>query len=323
MILYLASTAIVSFAMLLILLKTPLVNLALDKPNQRSLHTKLTPRTGGLAIMFGSLFSWLLSGQSYIWILPALILVLVSIIDDIKELSIRWRFFAQILVSLGFVLVLSSSFLWWQVIVLVLAITWMINLYNFMDGSDGLAGGMAVFGFSAYAFAAYLAMDQQLSNLSGAVAVASFVFLIFNFNPAKIFMGDAGSIPLGFLAGSIGLYGWQHGLWAIWFPVLVFSPFIVDASVTLFKRLIRGEKFWQAHRSHYYQRLVQMGIGHKMTAIYEYLLMLAVAATALLLNGKDVVQVSIAIFVWILIYAAILILIDQRWKKFIQANALK
>jgi UDP-N-acetylmuramyl pentapeptide phosphotransferase/UDP-N-acetylglucosamine-1-phosphate transferase len=95
------------------------------------------------------------------------------------------------------------------------------------------------------------------------VAAAAAGFLCFNFHPARIFMGDVGSVPLGFTAGALGLVGWRSGAWPLWFPLLVFAPFILDATVTLLRRALRGEKVWQAHRSHYYQRMVQMGLGHR------------------------------------------------------------
>ncbi|BCM25275.1 hypothetical protein ZMTM_15340 [Methyloradius palustris] len=192
----------------------------------------------------------------------------------------------------------------------------MVNLYNFMDGSDGLAGGMAFIGFGTYALAAYVAHDNQTVLMSASLASAALSFLIFNFHPAKIFMGDCGSIPLGFLAASIGFYGWQHGLWAVWFPILVFSPFIVDATVTLFKRACRRENVWQAHRSHYYQHLVQMGWGHRKTAIYEYILMISVAISALILNQCQWIELVTGLSIWIVIYGIIVLLIDDRWKQF-------
>ena len=117
----------------------------------------------------------------------------------------------------------------WQA-VLALATMWVTNLYNFMDGSDGLAGGMALFGFGAYALSAWLAGDAVFVVVAASIAAASAAFLVFNFPPAKVFMGDAGSIPLGFLAAALGILGWRAGHWPLWFPVLVFSPFIIDAS---------------------------------------------------------------------------------------------
>ncbi len=202
---------------------------------------------------------------------------------------------------------------WWLVVLLTVLMTWMTNLYNFMDGSDGLAGGMGLFGFATYALAAYMMGDLNLAVMNAAISVACLAFLFFNFNPAKIFMGDSGSIPLGFLAGAIGAYGYFYTLWPAWFPVLVFSPFIVDATVTLIKRQVSGEKIWQAHRSHYYQHLVQLGWGHRNTAIAEYILMITVAANAIWLLNKPVFFVFYTCIFWAILYLIVMRWIDRRW----------
>jgi UDP-GlcNAc:undecaprenyl-phosphate GlcNAc-1-phosphate transferase len=310
---YLVVAFIGTFLTLLLLLRTRLVSIALDQPNHRSLHSMATPRTGGLAIMVGVLIAWCLMMQAWLWVALLLFLVVVSLVDDMRGLSVRWRLLAQLLACTMFVWVGMPDLVWWSLPLLILAMTWVVNLYNFMDGSDGLAGGMALYGFGAYALAAYFANDAQLALMSGAVASAALAFLLFNFHPARIFMGDAGSVPLGFLAGSMGLYGWQHGNWPLWFPILVFSPFIVDATATLLKRLLRGEKIWQAHRSHYYQRLVQLGWGHRKTAIAEYVLMIAAGGSAVLLIHQSMLMVLFVLMLWILVYAVIMWLIDRFW----------
>jgi len=127
-------------------------------------------------------------------------------------------------------------------------------------------------------------------------------------------MGDAGSIPLGYLAAALGLAGWSSGLWPIAFPLLVFSPFIVDASVTLAKRLSRGEKIWQAHRSHYYQRLVRMGWSHRRLALFEYGVMAAAGFSGVLLLLYPVLQTPVML-VWCVFYFALAVVIDRRWKE--------
>jgi UDP-N-acetylmuramyl pentapeptide phosphotransferase/UDP-N-acetylglucosamine-1-phosphate transferase len=119
-------------------------------------------------------------------------------------------------------------------------------------------------------------------------------------------MGDVGSVPLGFLAAAFGVIGWQQRDWAWWFPLLVFSPFIVDASVTLARRLLRRDRVWEAHRDHYYQRLVQLGWGHRRTALAEYGLMLACGMLALLALSQPP---SLQATVLVLVMAAYLILI--------------
>lgn len=307
-----------AFLMLLVLLKTRFAGVALDRPNERSLHAAPVPRTGGLAIMAGILAAWALVWQPWL-LVPAccvLFLVVLSFLDDIHNLSAGWRFAAHFLagvVFLGFGDVGAiGAWLW---LALLVATVWMTNLYNFMDGSDGLAGGMALFGFSFYAVAAWLAADVGLAAAALAIAAASAAFLLFNFHPARIFMGDAGSIPLGFLAAALGLLGWQRGDWPWWFPALVFSPFVVDATVTLLKRLLRGEKVWQAHRSHYYQRLVQMGWGHRATALAEYGMMFFCGGYALWLSRQDSSAQWIGVAVCGMIYCLLAVAIDRRWRQ--------
>lgn len=266
--------------------------------------------------MTGVISGWALLDNATLWMMPVVLLVTISLIDDIRGLKVRWRLAGQLLVAACVVAYLMPATPIWLVSIFILAVAWMLNLYNFMDGSDGLSGGMAVFGFAAYAFAASLTGQVQFAALCSAVSAASLAFLLFNFYPARIFMGDAGSIPLGFLAGAFGIFGWQQGIWPLWFPLLVFSAFIFDASLTLIKRTLRGEKVWEAHRSHYYQRLVQMGWGHRKTAIVEYGLMLATAGSALAMIDQRASLVGVALIGWLLAYALLAYLIDRAWKSF-------
>jgi len=194
-------------------------------------------------------------------------------------------------------------------------VAWITNLYNFMDGSDGLAGGMALIGFGAYAAAAALAGHAPLAALSVALAAASGAFLLLNFPPARIFLGDAGAVPLGFLAASLGLVGWRDDLWPLWFPLVVFAPFIGDATLTLLRRLARGERVWHAHREHYYQRLVRLGAGHRGAALTGYGLMLACAAAALYARDAAAPVQAGAIGAALLVLAAAAVWIDVRWSR--------
>ena len=277
----------ISFGITLIILsfltKGRLLRFALDEPNERSLHQTPVPRTGGVAIMSGILTGWSFLGAPDwpIW-LALTILIAVSFLDDLYNLPVLARFGTHFIASgiFAYVVLLPSIGLIGASI-LVLSIVWMINLYNFMDGSDGLAGGMAFFGFGFYSIASWLANDKSFAMLNMTIAMSAGAFLIFNFHPAKIFMGDAGSIPLGFLAASLGFLGWKNGNWPFWFPLAIFSPFIVDATATLLKRLSKGEKVWQAHKEHYYQRLIRMGLGHRNLALSEYALMVAIGLASI------------------------------------------
>ena len=170
--------------------------------------------------------------------------------------------------------------------------------------------------FCLFGIAAVLAGDPGLAALSFSVSAAALAFLFFNFHPARIFMGDSGSVPLGFLAAALGILGWRNGDWPLCFPLLVFSPFIVDASVTLLKRILRREKVWEAHRDHYYQRLVRAGLGHRNTALAEYALMLLCGISGLLTLKLSGTIVVIELGVWFLIYTGLAFAADRFWLRY-------
>lgn len=275
----------VSFAVAFVavqLLLARFARFALDHPNERSLHAHPVPRTGGIAVLAGTAVA-LAFGGTELWLplLLALALAIVSFVDDVKSLPVAARLCAHVAAAA----VLVWHALWpidlWQAALVVFAIGWLTNLYNFMDGSDGLAAGMSVIGFGAYALGAAWGDEPALALTCLCIAAASAAFLVFNFHPARIFLGDVGSIPLGFLAGALGMLGWRDEAWPLWFPIVVFGPFIADATLTLVQRLARGERVWQAHRDHFYQRLVRGRLGHRGTAYVEYVAMLACAALAL------------------------------------------
>ncbi len=287
-----------------------------DIPNERSLHETPVPRIGGVGLMAGLLSGWALMLTSLMWwlVLPLIILFVVSLLDDMQGLPVRKRlsahFVAAAILIAGSGVFTEHGFL--IAITLLMLTVWMTNLYNFMDGSDGLAGGMALFGFTIYGIAGLMGDNDLFAMMNFTIGAAALGFLYNNFHPAKVFMGDAGSIPLGFLAAGMGLWGWQQGLWAAWFPFLVFSPFIVDASVTLVKRTLRGVKITEAHREHYYQRLIQMGWGHRNVALIEYALMLAAGVSAL-----SVLQQAFPwtmFLAWGGVYASLMLLLDIFWK---------
>ena len=297
--------------------------IATDMPNARSLHSRPVPRVGGWGVLPISMAIALAGAPE---LRPAaagaLFLSAVSQIDDRRGLPARVRFAAHILAAGPIAVLYAHGLAWWAVVMVVVASVWGTNLYNFMDGSDGLAGGMAVFGFGAYALAALAGPTPaaQLALAAAAIVGAAGGFLLFNFHPARIFLGDAGSIPLGFLASALGYFGWRRGVWPVWFPLMVFGPFVADASVTLAKRLARGEKFWHAHREHYYQRMVRLGVGHARTACCWYAAMFAGAALALC-SLKYATVVQWAIFGgWVGLLAVMAVGIDVRWRRFQAAS---
>jgi UDP-N-acetylmuramyl pentapeptide phosphotransferase/UDP-N-acetylglucosamine-1-phosphate transferase len=237
-------------------------------------------------------------------------LALVSLIDDRHNLRAGVRLLVQAVV----VAVLLYFYRPPDMPVMLLPVAlvflvWMINLYNFMDGMDGFAGGMAVIGFGTYALLAWQAGHPELALGCAVIAAAAAGFLLLNFPPARLFMGDSGSTVLGLLAGLVILQAHDEGILPLWLGILVFSPFIVDASITLVARVLRGERFWLPHKNHYYQRVVQLGWGHKRTVLAEYGLMLACSGAAVAAAGMTIYAQTAIITVWLIIYLFLLRLI--------------
>jgi len=296
----------------------------LDHPNERSLHTQPTPRTGGIAIVAACMVAGALAAvwfaqdmQRLAWLTGAMLLVgTTSFLDDRLRLASGYRMLVHLVAAgmlvfggfrlpafalPGFEFALSSTA---GFMLSLFFIAWMINLYNFMDGMDGFAGGMAVFGFGALAVFGLWEGQWLFAALNLIVVAGAAGFLVFNFPPARIFMGDVGSSSLGLLAAAFSLWGARDGIFPFWIALLVFSPFIVDATVTLLRRAARGERVWEAHRTHYYQRLVQLGWGHRRTVLWEYGVMVGCAISALVAKGAiPAVQWSIILF-WIGVYMA-------------------
>ncbi len=308
----------------------------LDLPNERSLHAMPVPRTGGLAV-FGSVFlglalSLMLEwsggvvspgpagwGGTGLWVLGITLVVgLLSFWDDQASLPVGLRlgvhavaagcvvWGAGLTVNVVAIPVLGDVSLGWLAPPLtMLFLVWMTNLYNFMDGMDGLAAGMTVLGYGVLGYMAWRAGHHVMMGISLLVAMAAGGFLLFNLPPARIFLGDVGSIPMGFLAGALAVMGVRDGVFDIWVPVLVFSPFVADATVTLFRRLLHGEKVWRAHREHYYQRLVLAGWSHRKTMLAEYLLMAVCGGTAVLYTQAEGPARASILVGWLLVYGAL------------------
>ena len=286
-----------------------------DIPNDRSLHTEPIPRVGGVAIMAGILSGWILLIHFWAWwiVLPVLGLFALSLVDDVRGLPVKVRLLGHFAAAM--IVLVGAGVQWIWLLPILLFIVWMTNLFNFMDGSDGLAGGMALFGFSFYGIAGLTHGNEAFAMMNFTIGAAALGFLYHNFHPARVFMGDAGSIPLGFLAAAFGVWGWQQGYWPFWFPILVFSPFVIDATATLLKRARRRENLMQAHRDHYYQRLIQMGWGHRNTAVIEYSLMLLAGGSALWGIGLDAQGQGNLLASWGAIYLGLATWVDRRWRQ--------
>jgi UDP-N-acetylmuramyl pentapeptide phosphotransferase/UDP-N-acetylglucosamine-1-phosphate transferase len=312
--------AVVAWIAIAILRRSRLAMPLADIPNERSLHSNPTPRVGGLGLVIAALPIAAWAGDAPVATLAACaaLLAVISAFDDVRSLPISVRLPAHAAAATVAILAIAGPARAHgglgvvEAAVAIVAIVWMTNLYNFMDGSDGLAGGMTVIGFGALALAAASAREWPLAAACAAIASAGAGFLAHNFPPARVFLGDAGSIPLGFLAATLGLHGTLVEAWPLAFPLIVFSPFIADATATLARRVLRGETFWRAHRSHYYQRLVLAGWSRRRLALVAYALMIAAAASAWSLRSAEASARFAIIAAWMALYAIVFLAIERR-----------
>jgi len=241
----------------------------LDRPNERSSHRVPTPRGGGIAVIGSVLLAWgvLAPAESvpssvFGIALGAVLLAAVSWLDDLRSLSPMVRLLAQAAaVALGIFVLPGPRYLFFFTAIGLVWIWW-INLFNFMDGIDGLAGSeAAAIGAGLLLFASIGAgADPALRTLAAVVTGAAIGFLVWNWSPAWIFFGDVGSVPLGYVLGFLLLDLAVRGFWKI--ALILPLYFLADATITLARRLLRGERVWEAHREHFYQQAVRRGLGH-------------------------------------------------------------
>ncbi len=316
-----AAVALLSWAATWAVLRSLIRFEVYDRPSPRSSHEQAKPRGGGLALLPVLLIawiaaaSWLAAAPPGFWpvLSAAAVLAVLSWFDDLRGLPVVLRLAVQALaVGLGIVAMdgagsvfqgllpplldrLAAGLLW----------LWFVNLFNFMDGIDGIAGveagslslGLVLVGTVAAWPGIHVALPALL-------AAATLGFLVWNWAPAKLFLGDVGSVPLGYLLGWLLLVAAMNGAWA---PALILPLYyLADATITLAKRAARGAKIWRAHREHFYQRAVLGGASHgrvaaQVLACNATLVVLAVLAAAggwawpMLATGAANVAVLLAI----------------------------
>ncbi len=249
----------------------------LDHPNARSSHTNPTPRGGGVGLLAGLAVGWLgavalLPGADLratgVALAGAGVLAAVSFVDDLRGLPVALRLAVQVaavtaaLAALpGDARVLPGALpVGVDRLVTGLAWLWFVNLFNFMDGIDGISGVEAASIGVGTALVAWLTGSFAAVGCGLATAGAALGFLRWNWQPARVFLGDVGSVPLGFLIGWLIIGAALDGAWAA--ALILPAYYWTDASLTLVLRLARGEAVWRAHRSHFYQRAVQHGMRH-------------------------------------------------------------
>ena len=267
-----AAAAAAVFAGIGVLLPLLRAHAILDHPNDRSSHQTPTPKGGGIVVIAVLVLAWIGVGLFFqhgpflTLIIPgaALALAGLSWIDDLRDLPPITRLLGQIAaVTVGLTLRPESDLFFQGLLppaldlfVAGLLWVWFINLFNFMDGIDGITGVEAlVIGLGLGL------IDNGPTGLLGLIiAGAALGFLKWNWHPAKVFLGDVGSVPLGFLLGWLLLDFGAAGHWAA--ALILPAYYLADATTTLLRRAFRGETVWHAHNQHFYQQAVKRGLSH-------------------------------------------------------------
>lgn len=314
-----------AFVLTILLRRYALARSLVDVPNERSSHETPTPRGGGVAIVLTFLSGLPLLAWTGLLAYPVMIglagagalVAWVGFLDDRGHIPAGWRLLAHfvsaawVLAWLGGVPALpyfghSVTFGWFDLVLFALYLVWLLNLYNFMDGIDGIAGVEATTVCIGGALLYWLAAPE-LSGWAAPLLLLSAVlgFLVWNFPPAKIFMGDAGSGFLGLTLGAMSIDGAWKSPAFFWSWLILLAVFVVDATMTLFRRVYRGEKFYVAHRSHAYQYASRELRSHRRVTVavglinLMWLLPLALLVGLGLLEGVVGLAIAYAPLVWL------------------------
>ena len=318
------ASAAVTWALTWLVLRVLTRRRILDTPNERSSHSAPTPRGGGLALIPVILVSWTaVSWHADMLVLPLVTaiagaagLALISWFDDLHGLPPVPRLLAQsIAVALGLYGLESlgpvfQGYLPPAVDLALAGIAWLwfVNLFNFMDGIDGISGVEAgSIGIGLALTGALFGGSIASVWMPGLLAAATLGFLVWNWPPAKLFLGDVGSVPLGYLLGFLLLSYAAEGQWAV--ALILPLYYLADATITLIRRGMRGAKVWQAHREHFYQRAVQCGTSHALVS-------LGVLACNTLLIGCALVAASGQVWLGLAASAAVVagfLSVLRRW----------
>jgi UDP-N-acetylmuramyl pentapeptide phosphotransferase/UDP-N-acetylglucosamine-1-phosphate transferase len=297
----------------------------LDHPNERSSHSLPTPRGGGLAVTPSLLLAWAfvavmpgpLAGWIWVMVAGALVLLMASWADDRHTLPAGPRLLAHAAVAAGALYMLPGELtvfqgalpLWADRLVTGLGWVWFVNLYNFMDGIDGISGiETASIGGGVAAVVLFDGAALETLPLAMAAVAAAIGFLVWNWHPARIFLGDSGSVPLGFLLGGVLIQLAAAGELAA--ALILPAYYLADATITILWRLKDGEKIWQPHKRHFYQRAVQGGRRHDQVALAVLAGNLGLVAAAVLSVDFPAAGLAVAAMA-----VAGLLALLQHWSK--------
>ncbi|CDG31373.1 UDP-N-acetylglucosamine:undecaprenyl-P N-acetylglucosaminyl-1-P transferase [Bacillus velezensis UCMB5033] len=332
-------------SLLTVLILTPIVKKiaikigAVDQPSNRKVHDKIMPRMGGLAIFIGVAAGVLAAGiynetKMTAITVGAFIIVILGILDDKYQLSAKVKFFVQLAVAIMIVSTglkmdfFSVPFLterlelgWVAYPLTVLWIVGITNAMNLIDGLDGLAAGLSVIGLSTIAVMALSGGKILILSLSLVVIGSTLGFLFYNFHPAKIFMGDTGSLFLGYVISVLSLLGLYKSvtLFSIIIPIIILGVPIFDTTFAVIRRILNKQPISAPDKSHIHHRLMAFGLSHRTAVIIIYLIGFIFSVSAILLKSATIWLSLFIIFVLIVfmqIIAEVTGLVNEQFKPF-------
>lgn len=300
---------------------------AMDIPNARKAHTVPTPRMGGLAIFGAFLLGYMLFARTSVQMLSILIggfiIILTGVFDDIKPVSAKIKFCLQVIAAcvvvfygkivLNYISVLGLRINFIEplnYIITILFIVGITNAINLIDGLDGLASGVSSIYFATIAIIAFILNKMQgLDTILSLIMLGSTLgFLLHNFHPAKIFMGDTGSLFLGFTISVIALLGFKATtLTSLIIPIVILAIPIFDTALAIFRRLLKGEKITAPDKDHFHHQLLKMKFGVRSTVLIIYAINILFASVSIFFVLGDS-KIAIALYVALMILLLFLVL---------------
>jgi len=300
---------------------------AMDIPNARKVHTKPIPRMGGLAIFGAFLLGYMLfartSNQMLSILIGGFIIVLTGLFDDIKPVPAKTKFILQIIAAavvvfygriyLGRVTFLGLDFTFpvpLNYIVTILFMVGIMNAINLIDGLDGLSSGVSSIYFTTIAIIAFILNKMQgLDTILSLIMLGSTLgFLVWNFNPAKIFMGDTGSLFLGFTISVISLLGFKGAtLTSLIIPIVILAIPIFDTGLAILRRLLKGEKISAPDKEHFHHQLLKMKFGVKATVLIIYAINILFASVSIFFVLGDA-RMALVIYVILMLLLLFLVM---------------
>jgi len=344
--LYLSIIIAVGIALLISFVATPGVKWlagrvgAIDVPkDSRRVHKEPIPRMGGLAIFIGFIVSVLIMADIDTQIrgvlIGAIIIVILGLLDDIYTLNAYIKFLVQIIAALVAVFhdvvieILSNPFAFteaasefmflgpWTIPVTVLWIVGITNAVNLIDGLDGLAVGVSTISAIVMLIIALMVSYPNVAIILAALVGACIGFLPFNFNPAKIFMGDTGALMLGYLLATMSIVGLFKFYAVVSFaaPLLVMALPLIDTCFAFVRRLLKGQKPWTADRGHFHHRLIDMGLSQKQAVAVLYIISGLLGLGAVVITTNDLFRALILLFAILVAAVIIFFILRGKWIK--------